>query len=146
MKLRAGEWFVLAGAGLIGAFAALVGVLIYLKPPPVEYAYADSVAAQQGEAIYRRESCRDCHKVFDNGSSSGPRLDGVGSRRSPGWLQAYLVNPRPGEGGQPYRVRMPSYGNLKLADREALVAYLSALNAPVAAVPAGPLAQRSQPQ
>jgi cbb3-type cytochrome oxidase cytochrome c subunit len=143
MKLRAGEWVVVGGALFIGAFAALVGTLIYLKPPPAEYAYADSAAAQQGEAIYRRESCRDCHKVFGNGSSSGPRLDGVGSRRSTHWLQAYLIDPRPGVADKPYRTRMPAYGHLKAEERDALVAYLSALNAPQAPSPA---AQRSRPQ
>ena len=130
MKLRAGEWVVVAGAVFIGAFAALVGTLIYLKPPPAEFGYADSAAAQLGETIYRRESCRDCHNVFGNGSTSGPRLDGVGSRRSQSWLQAYLQSPRTAAGDKAYRVKMPSYAHLKAEELDALVAYLSALNAP----------------
>ncbi len=146
MTLRAGEWFVVAGALLIGAFAALVGTLIYLKPPPAVYGYADSAAAQQGEAIYRRESCRDCHQVFGNGSKSGPRLDGVGVRRSASWLQAYLLDPRPGAGNKPYRVSMPSYARLNAKDRDALVAYLLALNSPGAPDAASPVAQRSSLQ
>ena len=144
MKLRAGEWLVVGGAVLIGAFAALVGTLIYLKPPPDQYGYADSAAAQQGEAIYRRESCRDCHKVFENGSTSGPRLDGVGARRSPTWLQAYLLDPRPVAGDKTYRVKMPSYANLKAQERDALVAYLMALDSPGAAEAASRVAQRLQ--
>ncbi len=143
MKLRTGEWVVVAGAVLIGAFALLVGTLIYLKPPPARYAYADSAAARQGEAIYRRESCRDCHKVFENGSGSGPRLDGVGARRSPGWLQAYLLDPSPAQGSPTYRVRMPAYGHLKAEDRDALVAYLLALNAQDAT---DPVARQAPPQ
>lgn len=132
MKLRGGEWVVVAGAVFIGAFAALVGTVIYVKPPPAEFGYADSPAAQRGEAVYRRESCRDCHKVFGSGSTSGPRLDGVGSRRSQSWLQAYLQNPRTAAGEKPYRVKMPSYAHLKAEELDALVAYLKALNAPQA--------------
>jgi cbb3-type cytochrome oxidase cytochrome c subunit len=132
VKLRAGEWVVVAGTILIVAFAVLVGTLIWIKPPPAEYAFAGSAAAEQGEAIYRREACRDCHKVFGNGSSSGPALDGVGSRRSPEWLRAYLVDPRPGVGERRYRVSMPSYRGLKAEERDALVVYLSALASPVA--------------
>ena len=142
MKLRAGEWIVVAGALLISAFAALVGTLIYLKPPPAEYAYADSDAAREGERIYRRESCRDCHKAFAGGSASGPRLDGEGARRSPQWLHAYLIEPRPGASSASYRVTMPSYAHLSSVDRQALVAYLSALVAPAALQP---VAQRSAP-
>ena len=129
MKLRAGEWLVLAGTVVICAFAALVGTLIYLKPPPAEYLYTQSAAAQLGEAIYRRESCRDCHKVLAAGSSSGPRLDGIGARRSRAWLEAFLVDPRPEPASPAYRVRMPSYAWLPAEERLALVAYLSALSA-----------------
>lgn len=132
MKLRAGEWVVFASTVLIVAFAVLVGTLIWLKPPPARYGYVGSAAAEQGEVVYRREACRDCHKVFGNGSSSGPALDGVGSRRSPDWLQVYLANPRPRVREQAYRVTMPSYAGLKPEERAALVAYLCALAAPAA--------------
>ena len=142
MMLRAGERIVVGGSVLIALFAALTGTLIYLRPPPVEFAYAESPAAQQGEAVYRREGCGSCHQVFGNGATYGPSLDGEGSRRTPAWLQAYLVDPRPGVGVKPYRVRMPSYGNLKVHERDALVAYLDALRTPDAA---GPLAQRALP-
>ena len=127
MKLRAGEWLVLAGTVVICAFAALVGTLIYLKPPPAEYLYTQSAAAQLGEAIYRRESCRDCHKVLAAGSSSGPRLDGIGARRTRAWLEAYLSDLRPQPADPAYRVRMPSYAGLPEEERLALVAYLFAL-------------------
>ena len=142
MKLRLGEWIVVAGSALITSFAMLTGSLIYLKPPPVEYAYAESPAAQQGEAIYRREGCGSCHQVFGNGATYGPSLDGEGSRRTPAWLRAYLLDPRPGVGVKPYRVRMPSYGNLRGEEQAVLVAYLLALRTPDAA---RPLAQRAQP-
>jgi len=124
--LRAGEWIVVAGSGVIAAFAILVGVLIYLKPPPVEYRYAESALARDGEAIYRREGCNSCHRLFDNGATYGPALDDVGSRRTTQWLREYLQNPRPGVSDKPYRVRMPSYRTLKDSELDALAAYLQA--------------------
>lgn len=142
LKLRAGEWLVLGGAALIVAFAALVGVLIYLKPPPVEYAYAENAAATHGEAIYRHQGCGSCHQVFGNGATYGPSLDGVGSRRTQAWLHEYLVDPRPGVSVKPYRVRMPSYASLSLEERDALVAYLQALRtADTAGLVAAPAAR-----
>jgi cbb3-type cytochrome oxidase cytochrome c subunit len=127
VRLRAGEWIVVIGAGLIAAFAILVGVLIYLKPPPVRYRYLESPLAQAGEAIYRREGCGACHLVFGSGATYGPALDGVGSRRSARWLEVYLREPRSGVSDRPYSLRMPAYGNLKRAELDALVEYLRAL-------------------
>lgn len=127
MKLRAGEWIVLAGAAFIAAFAILVGVLIYLKPPPVEFAYTENAAAQAGEAIYRREGCNSCHRVHGNGATYGPSLDGVGSRRSGNWLKRYLRAPNERTSERAYRVKMPSYDGLQTAELDALVAYLQAL-------------------
>ena len=117
----------LIGAGLIAVFAALVGTMIYLKPPPVRFVYLESSLSQQGEAIFRREGCLSCHEVFGNGASYGPNLDGVGSRRSPSWLQRYLRAPQSGVGAKSYRLRMPAYDTLAAAELEALVAYLQAL-------------------
>ena len=128
MTLRSGEWIVIGGSVLISTFAALVGTLIYLKPPPVMYWYAESPTANLGEAIYKRESCRDCHQVFGNGSTSGPKLDGIGALRSESMLKAYLLDPVPGVGDRTYRVKMPSYARLNQEDRDALVAYLLALS------------------
>src|SRR5262245_14897961 len=115
MKLRAGEWIVLAGALLIAAFAALVGWIIYVKPPPVQYRYLETPRAQAREAVYRRAGCGSCHKVFNNGAAVGPALDGVGSRRSGGWLADFLG--RAHKGSEP----------LPPAERAALAAYLEAL-------------------
>ena len=144
--LRTGEWIVVAGSVLIAMLAALTGTLIYMKPPPVEFAYAETAAAQVGEAIYRREGCGSCHKIFGNGATYGPNLDGEGSRRTPAWLHAYLIDPRPGVGIKPYRVTMPSYGNLKAQEQDALVAYLVALRSPGAVSAAGAAGLTSTPQ
>jgi hypothetical protein len=47
LKLKTGEWVVLGGSLLIAAFAALVGVLIYLKPPPSEFKYAQTEQSRE---------------------------------------------------------------------------------------------------
>ena len=127
MKLSAGE--IIVGAGSIGiiAFAAIVGTVIYLKPPPVRFAYEQTPQTVQGEAVYRREGCSSCHEIFGNGASYGPTLDGVGSNRSADWLERYLMSPWPEVSAKPYRLKMPPYDHLTQIDMAALIAYLSAL-------------------
>jgi cbb3-type cytochrome oxidase cytochrome c subunit len=127
LKLKTGEWVVLGGSLLIAAFAALVGVLIYLKPPPSEFKYAQTEQSRAGEALYRREACGSCHRIHSNGPTYGPQLDGEGSRRTREWLLDYLKNPRAGVGDKPYRLRMPSYAHLPPAELAALTEYLAAL-------------------
>ena len=127
VKLRLAETVVLIAAALIVAWAALVGVLIYSKPPPVRFTYRESPSATAGEMILRREGCLSCHEVFGNGTGYGPALDGVGSRRDRLWLKEYLRSPRPGVGDRSYRLRMPAYDTLEAGELDALVSYLSAL-------------------
>ena len=127
VKLRLAETVVLIAAALIVAWAALVGGLIYSKPPPVRFTYMESAPARAGEMIFRREGCLSCHEVFGNGTTYGPALDGIGSRRDRRWLKEYLRSPRPGVGDRPYRLRMPAYGALEAGELDALVSYLAAL-------------------
>ncbi len=114
-------------AVVIAACALLVGALIYLKPPPVRFVYRESPSARIGEMVFRREGCLSCHELFGNGTSFGPVLDGVGSRRDLSWLKEYLRSPRPGLGGRAYRLRMPAYDKLEEGELDALVIYLGAL-------------------
>ena len=127
MKLRTAETVVVICAVAIVAFAALVGTLIWLQPPPVRFAYAETASTRAGEAIFRREGCLSCHELFGNGTSYGPSLDGTGSRRDPSWLRDYLRSPRPGVGGKIWRLRMPAYDTLEAGELDALVSYLGAL-------------------
>ena len=127
MSLRLGEKLVLLGAAVIFAFALLVGILVYRKPPPVIYVYVESAASRLGEMLFRRENCLTCHELFGNGTTYGPTLDGVGSRRSEPWLREYLRAPRSGVSDKPYRLRMPPYDKLAPGDLQALVSYLGAL-------------------
>ena len=126
-KLSGGEWVVITGSGLIIAFAAIIGSIVYLKPPPVNFIYEETLETAEGEAIYRREGCLSCHEIFGNGASYGPSLDGIGSKRSKEWIIRYLKSPWPGVSAKPYRLRMPSYASLPSSDLEKLAQYLLAL-------------------
>ncbi len=135
--LRPAEWFVVAGTLLIVVFAVVVGRIIYVKPPPVRFVQIDSELGRKGEMVLRRENCLSCHEIFHNGTTVGPNLDGVGSRRSASWLKEYLRAPRAGVGIKPYRLVMPAYDKLPAEELDALVAYLGNLQE-VAAQDAAP--------
>jgi cbb3-type cytochrome oxidase cytochrome c subunit len=126
-SIRAGEWVVLIGSGLVVILAVMVGIAIYQKPPPVTRTNVETPNGRVGEMIFRQQSCFSCHEVFGNGASYGPSLDGVGSRRTQSWLLEYLRNPRPGVSKKPYRLRMPSYANLGDKKLNAVVSYLQGL-------------------
>lgn len=127
MKLKTGEWFVIVGMVVIVAFAVLVGILIFLKPPPVQYVYLESEATKAGEAVYRSQGCAACHKIFGNGTIFGPSLDGIGSRRSYDWLRRYVRQPWPDVSDKPYRLKMPPSDNLAEKELNDLANYLGAL-------------------
>ena len=57
MKLRTAETVVVTCAAVIVVFAVFVGALIWLKPPPVRFAYAETASTRAGETIFRREGC-----------------------------------------------------------------------------------------
>ena len=126
-RFRAAELVVLIGAAVIAGYAVVVGALIYLRPPPVRFVYIESALTGGGEMVFRREGCLSCHELFGNGTTYGPALDGVGSRRGRGWLREYLRSPLPGVSGRTYRLQMPSYDALGEDDLSALVSYLVAL-------------------
>ena len=127
MRLSAGEWIVIVGSALIVLFAGVVGTLIFLKPPPIQFEYTETAATRQGEALYRREGCLSCHEIFGNGASYGPSLDGVGSKRDKQWLINYLKSPRQGVSAKPYRLKMPPYNHLPENELSLLAEYLMAL-------------------
>lgn len=127
MRFTAGEWLVIAGSVLIVAFAVIVGSIIYLKPPPVQFVYDETAKSRKGESIYRREGCLACHEIFGNGASYGPSLDGVGSKRDRQWLIRYLKSPWAGVSVKKYRLKMPPYEHLSDDDLNFLIDYLLAL-------------------
>ncbi len=127
VKLNTGEWIVVVGSVLIIAFAGLVGTIIYVKPPPVQFVYQETENTKIGEALYHSQGCATCHEIFGNGTSFGPKLDGVGSRREKAWLRDYLLNPVAGVSEKQYRLVMPPVSDVSETQLDALVDYLAAL-------------------
>jgi len=127
LKLNMGEWIVLVGSVLIIIFSIVVGTIIYKKPPPVRFTYQETSDTILGEAFYRSQGCAACHELFGNGTAVfGPGLDGIGSRRTVGWLTDYLQNPRPGVSDRPYKLKMEPV-ELQQQELHRLAQYLSAL-------------------
>ncbi|MBI4060005.1 MAG: cytochrome c [Elusimicrobia bacterium] len=82
-------------------------------------ALQDPVA--RGERDFGGLGCVKCHKVGDTGGAWGPDLTMLGFRKSPAWIDSWLMDPH---AWNPKTV-MPNF-NLNASTRADLVAYLSA--------------------
>lgn len=47
----------------------------------------------RGSVTFREAGCTSCHRAMRNGTNNGLSLDGIGSRRSPEWINSFLKNP-----------------------------------------------------
>lgn len=91
-----------------------------------EYAGDDSEREQEllGRVLLTELSCTACHRAESDPSltpKQGPRLDGIGARRSTQWLQTFLRDPRQAKPG----TTMPHCLPNDPAVLESLVALLS---------------------
>lgn len=86
-----GAFFVLA---LIG-YVVLEVVRSQMDEPMFvsRTSFSLSAAGQRGSALFRKANCTACHRAMRNGTNHGIILDGIGSRRSQGWLEAFLKQP-----------------------------------------------------
>ncbi len=64
-----------------------------------------------GSSRFRDLGCSNCHRAVRNGTNNGVSLDGVGSRRSFVYLDAFLRNPE-----ATYRTHTMEHGTTKGAD------------------------------
>lgn len=96
-------------------------VLVPPWPGPGSGPRADSLRVE-GARLFEQYQCRGCHKLVGHGREIGPALDGVGARRRPDYLRAFLLDPRRIVPGTAMK-------NLHLWDEEAdaLTAYLGTL-------------------
>lgn len=46
-----------------------------------------------GSLLYRESGCAACHRALREGTNTGLSLDGIGSRRSLAWIEAFLSDP-----------------------------------------------------
>lgn len=74
----------------------------------------------QGRSLFVEKNCIACHNIGGVGSKSGPDLQGVASRHSPGWLDEQLTNPDQVSPGS----TMPAY-DLDPNARKAIIAYMA---------------------
>lgn len=73
-----------------------------------------------GETLFMREKCFDCHSFKGRGGAIGPELTGVTGRRSRDWIRDQIRHP---ERHNPDS-RMPGYRHLSTKEMHALVSYL----------------------
>jgi cbb3-type cytochrome oxidase cytochrome c subunit len=73
-----------------------------------------------GETLFFREGCSQCHTYKGRGGRMGPDLSAVTNIRSDSWIENYLQDPK--------RInplsRMPSFKHLSRGKRQAILAFL----------------------
>lgn len=128
--------------GVFGAFFVLA-VIGYIALETVRFnsdkpMYANSThfnlseVGLRGSKIFREARCTSCHRAMRNGTNMGLSLDGVGSRRTLNWLNAFFLNPE-----ETYKIQTVDHGlppkeaayvtNLPISDRQAIAVFLSEL-------------------
>jgi cytochrome c2 len=94
------------------------------KPMPI------SKGSLEGKSVYDSHSCVACHSISNVGGWLGPRLDGIGGRRSRTYIVEHVSSPtvrmRESESQQETSVQMPRL-NLPKDDIEKIVDYLLTL-------------------
>ncbi len=138
--LRLGEkiLFGIAAAFVLFAILSFAGMEIYRarsgKQMYVQTTHFDfSQQGLVGSQRFRDLGCTDCHRAVRNGSNNGLSLDGIGSRKTPDYLSAFLREPEATYGSETvdhgagksadYVARLPD------KDLHALVIFLSELKA-----------------
>ena len=99
-KIKFGEKILFGIFALIGIFAVASFVMMEIvrshmdKPmfPPTTH-FDFSAEGLRGSVLFRKDGCTSCHRAVRNGTNMGLDLDGIGSKRSPQYLIAFLKNP-----------------------------------------------------
>jgi cbb3-type cytochrome oxidase cytochrome c subunit len=73
-----------------------------------------------GEKLFYREGCSQCHTFKGKGGRMGPDLSAVTNIKSDDWIDTYIQNP------QKVRsfARMPSFKHLSRSKRKAIISFL----------------------
>jgi len=92
--------FIVAGAFVVLAFLGFIAMLFIQsndEKPMFEMKthFQLSEAGQRGSEAFRLNGCTTCHRAMRNGTNMGrtAELDGIGSRRTVTWLEAFLGDP-----------------------------------------------------
>lgn len=73
-----------------------------------------------GEKLFIKEGCSQCHSYKGKGGMMGPDLSAVSNLRSDSWIDSYIQNPQK---MYPFS-RMPSFKHLSGSKRKAIIGYL----------------------
>ena len=76
--------------------------------------------ALNGEGIYVREGCGECHSFKGHGGAMAPDLTSVTQRRSKTWIMTQIKNPKAHNPDS----RMPGFAHLSIFERYAISQYL----------------------
>jgi cytochrome c553 len=127
--------FALIGIFAIASFVMMEIVRAHMDKPmyPTTTHYDFSAEGLRGSVLFRKNGCTTCHRAVRNGTNMGLDLDGVGSKRTPQYLIAFLKNPE-----ATYSSKTVDHGPTKEAayvaklpeeDLQALTVFLSELRA-----------------
>ncbi len=135
--MKQGEKIIL-GAIVVAVVGTSAFKLIMRDPSPDKgipfHTTASAELASEATAIYKRNSCKDCHSLWTERdmlqSVPAPALDGIGSLHDEEWFYKYFSAPNPQE-IVPTRLkkqyRMPSYASLPEQERRTLARYMASL-------------------
>lgn len=86
----------------------------------------DAAVVALGRVVFESQGCVRCHRVAGEGSPRSP-LDGVGARRTPEELRAWIVGDAVGRLSSSVARTKVAYSALPTEEMEALVSYLTTL-------------------
>jgi len=98
--LKSGEkiLFIIFGVFFVMALIAYIALESYrlnsdtpIFEQKTHFVFSD--VGREGSKLYREARCNSCHRALRAGTSMGLSLDGLGSKRSLEWIEAFLVNP-----------------------------------------------------
>jgi cytochrome c2 len=87
---------------------------------PGTYLISGCSMSYNGEKLFFREGCSQCHTYKGRGGRMGPDLSAVTNLHSDSWIERYLQNPKD---INPF-ARMPSFSHLSGAKRKAIISFL----------------------
>ena len=73
-----------------------------------------------GEKLFFREGCSQCHTFKAKGGRLGPDLSAITNLKSDSWIDSYILEPKE---MNPF-ARMPSFKHLSGAKRKAIISFL----------------------
>lgn len=118
MTTQSQKVFFLFFAGFFGVLLTTVTInLAFYNPANVAAKSNDS----EGYVFMKKYGCLSCHKLHGVGSTVGPGLDSIGTKREAEWMARWIKNPfliKPNS-------RMPAFVYLPDEHLRAIAAYLS---------------------